>query len=118
MLVIQGEGFDALELGLMPVAEFSVDRKENGSCLEFLFKGSLQDTDLTIQNLSDCGNVFLALVDELSEVRFTYRVEEKRVIQSTLYWDEQAARASLDGDVKEYGNSLDEFTKLVPLQNQ
>lgn len=101
-----------VELGFMPGADFSVDRKENGSCLIIQFVASLPNTDETIQNLSDCGNILLALVDELSEVRFTYPVEQEEKIQCTLYWDKQAAKEALGRDVKEYGKSLDEFIKL------
>lgn len=101
-----------LVMDLMPELDYLVDIKDNGSCLIIQFVASLPNTDETIQNLSDCGNILLALVDELSEVRFTYPVEQEGKIQCTLYWDKQAAKEALGRDVKEYGKSLDEFIKL------
>lgn len=103
------------KIGMMPETGMScsAERGDEGIYLDIQFEDSLPDTDETVLKLSGCGNIILALVDELSEVRFTYPVEREEKMQFTLYWDKQAAQNSLlEGDVKEYGKSLDKFSEL------
>lgn len=64
----------------------STERGEEGIYPDIQFEDSLPDTDETVLKLSDCGNIILALVDELSEVRFIYPVEREEKMQVTLYW--------------------------------
>lgn len=105
-------------MGLMPASDVIhfVETEDAGLSLNIQFESPLPDTDETILKLSDCGNIFLALVDELSEVRFTYPADRKEEIQYTLYWDKQAANESLKEDVKVYGKTLGEFEKLFQIQ--
>lgn len=108
--------FELSMMGLMPKSDVihSAEMGEEGMYLDIQFENSLPDTDETILKLSDCGNIILVLIDELSEVRFTYPVEREEKMQYTLYWDKQAAENSLpEGDVKEYGKSLEKFSTLI-----
>lgn len=104
-------------MGLMPASDMLhfVESEDVGLSLVIQFESPLPDTDETILKLSDCGNIFLVLVDELSEVCFTYPADRKEEIQYTLYWDEQAANESLEKDVKTYGKTLDEFKRLFQM---
>lgn len=105
-------------MGLMPASDMIhfVETEDTDLSLVIQFESPLPDTDETILKLSDCGNIFLALVDELSEVRFTYPADREEKMQFTLYWDKQAANESLERDVKAYGKTLDEFEKLFQIQ--
>lgn len=106
---------ELFKIGMMPEngMSCSAERGDEGIYLDIQFEDSLPDTDETVLKLSDCGNIILALVDELSEIRFTYPVEREEKMLFTLYWDKQAAKNSLlEGDVKEYGKSLDKFFEL------
>lgn len=101
-------------MGLMPAADILhfVETEDTGVSLVIQFESPFPDTDETTLKLSDCGNIFLALVSELFEVRFTYPSDREDEIQYTLYWDKQAANESLKEDVKVYGETLAEFEKL------
>lgn len=78
-----------------------------------LFTSVPEDRDDAMLRLSDAGNLLLALIDNLSEVRFTYPGEDDSSI--TLYWNLEAADASLpDGEnIKSYGQSPDKLAVLL-----
>lgn len=72
-----------------------------------------EETDRT---LNDCGTLLLALIDNLSEVQFTYPVvnsADGEVSEYTLSWDLDDAEEYLGGNVKDYGADLEAFQELV-----
>lgn len=73
-----------------------------------------ENTDEIFLKMMDSGNILLALVENLSEIEFTFPVSKgDEVSIYTLYWDIEAANTSLNGDVKEYGESLEKFMELL-----
>lgn len=64
--------------------------------------------------LTAAGNILLALIGDLEEVTFTYRLENGE--EYHLYWDVESAKVSLNGeDVKNYADSLEKFQELFTL---
>ena len=112
--------FELFVMNLVPKTDVThyVEKTEDGAVLTLEF----EDTFLTVDEILDerklpaCGNILLALVEDLSEVRFICPAEEKEdngPVSVTLYWDIEAADASLpEGDVKSYRKTLSAFKKL------
>lgn len=72
-----------------------------------------EETDRT---LTDCGTLLLALIDNLSEVQFTYPVvnsADGEVSEYTLSWDLEDAEEYLGRNVKDYGADLEAFEELM-----
>lgn len=72
-----------------------------------------EETDRT---LTGCGTLLLALIDNLSEVQFTYPVvnsTDGEVSEYTLSWDLEDAEEDLGKNVKDYGADLETFEELV-----
>lgn len=75
-----------------------------------------REKEETDQMLTDCGTLFLALIDNLSEVQFTYPLvnsTDGEVSEYTLSWDLEDAEESLGKNVKDYGADLEAFEELM-----
>lgn len=73
-----------------------------------------EETDEIFLKMMDSGNILLALIENLSKIEFTFPVSKGEEVSTyTLYWDTEAANTSLNGDVKEYGESLEKFSELI-----
>lgn len=70
-------------------------------------------------HMADCGNLLLALIDNLSEVQFIYPEEiHEKGNSICIYWDLEAAKTNLRGnDVKKYGESQDSLEELLAMLN-
>lgn len=103
------------ELGFLPASSFTYElmTDEEPYILNILFTSVPEDRDDAMLQLSDAGNLLLVLIDNLSEVRFTYPGEDDSSI--TLYWNLEAADASLpEGEnIKSYGQSPDKLAVLL-----
>lgn len=102
------------DLGFLPMDSFSfqlmTDKEPYG--MEIVFSSEPEDLDTALLQLGDAGNLLLALIDNLSEVRFTFPDKDSSV---TLYWDLEAANASLaeKEDIKNYGHSKEKLAALL-----
>lgn len=127
------------EMGLSSYDDFwdsysiSLETEEEPYAMWIEFTQIPQDTQSTEIHMADCGNLLLALIDNLSEVRFTYPTEirEKIAVETdadagteiegesiTLHWNLEAAKTNLWGnDVKSYGESEESLANLLMLMN-
>lgn len=64
--------------------------------------------------MAEAGNILLALVGDLEKITYTYALETGE--EYHLYWDVEAANASLNGnDVKTYAESPEKLKELFTL---
>lgn len=77
----------------------------------------IQDEEVLKEKLTQTANVLLALIENLSEVKFSWRnvlTLDGMDIPGEFYWDAKLASAYLNGnDIKEYGTSLERFKELL-----
>lgn len=106
-------------LGYLPAVNNSyiIQSEEEPYGLTISYEEELgEDIDETFLKMMDSGNIMLALIENLSEIEFTFPVSKGGESSTyTLYWDTEAANTSLNGDVKEYGESLEKFSELIDL---
>lgn len=75
-----------------------------------------KDREETEQKLTEGGTILLALIDNLSEIQFTYPFHEAsdgEEKEYTVNWDLKAAEEYLGQNVKDYGESQEAFQELI-----
>jgi len=111
----------------------SLETDEEPYSMQIEFSETPQDPAAAEIHMADCGDLLLALIDNLSEVQFIYPTEirEKMAVETDveigvemegtslcIYWDLEAAKTNLRGnDVKKYGESPDSLEELLAILN-
>lgn len=111
----------------------SLETDEEPYSMQIEFSETPQDPASAEIHMADCGDLLLALIDNLSEVKFIYPTEirEKMAVETDaetgvemegtslcIYWDLEAAKKNLRGnDVKKYGESQDSLEELLAILN-
>lgn len=88
--------------------------------MDISFQIKIEDRDNAERQMMRAGTVFLALFDNLTEINFSYILENNNAqIEYGMCWDLDAVREALGGtDVKSYATSEDKFSELIEvLQN-
>ena len=102
--------------GYFPKADYShtYEPTRDGGRLIMTFDDPLDASTDWKDNFSKVGNLFLALVEPLQEIRFEYQIEGKEDEPITLAWDVNTANDSLmEGDIKVYGGSKEKIAQLM-----
>lgn len=83
--------------------------------MEISFQSKIEDRECAEHQMMLAGTVLLALFDDLTEINFSYILENNHVqVEYGMCWDLEAAQEALRGkDVKSYGTSEDNFTELI-----
>lgn len=103
------------EAGYLPSRDFTFEIRSEAEPYGLMihFNEELADRDMVIQQLTESGNILLALIDNLSKVEYSFTDSEDTSVVVYVYCDVKIADHNLKGSVKEYGTSPDKFSELL-----